>query len=146
MFNDIQQNSEGLYYRLCDVCGKEITNRFKSQIKQRTCSHSCQFKGNSYRKGIRPANAFKIGDTLGDKNINWKGDSVGYYATHDWIARHYGRPQKCENCGTTNAKRFEWANISGEYKRDIKDWKRLCRRCHFEFDGGREVIFKISSH
>ncbi len=25
---------------------------------------------------------------------------------------------------------FNWANISQEYKRDIKDWKQLCKKCH----------------
>ena len=70
----------------------------------------------------------------GDKNPSWKGEKVGYPGVHDWIKEHYGRPNICENCKTTTAKRFEWANISGKYKRDISDFKRLCTKCHRKFD------------
>lgn len=70
----------------------------------------------------------------GKDHPNWKGDAVGYQAVHSWIKREYGRPTKCEFCKTENALRFEWSNISGEYKRDISDWQRLCTRCHANYD------------
>jgi len=25
---------------------------------------------------------------------------------------------------------IHWHNISGEYKRDVSDWIRLCAKCH----------------
>lgn len=65
----------------------------------------------------------------------WKGKKVSYKALHGWVCRVLGRPSKCEECGTTTAKRYHWANISGEYKRDFRDWKRLCVPCHVKFDG-----------
>lgn len=65
---------------------------------------------------------------------HWKGDKVGYSGIHYWIQRHLGKPNLCEKCGTTTAKQFHWANISGEYKRDLKDYKRLCAKCHKIFD------------
>src|SRR3990167_4614842 len=64
----------------------------------------------------------------------WKGDRIGYDGLHSWIHREFSKPKKCENCGTTKSYRFEWANISGKYKRDIKDFKRLCVKCHRNFD------------
>jgi len=54
-----------------------------------------------------------------------------YRAVHYWIAKQMGKPQECENCGCTDGDvAYEWANLSGEYLRDISDWARLCKRCH----------------
>jgi hypothetical protein len=77
----------------------------------------------------------------GNKNYNWKGDNVSYAGIHFWIKSQLGKPKKCEECGTTTAKKFEWANLSGEYKRSngIKDWKRLCKKCHGVFDAHRKA-------
>ena len=64
----------------------------------------------------------------------WKEDA-SYQALHDWVKRYLGRPQICTNCGTISAKRYEWANISGDHKREITDWVRLCVKCHRLMDG-----------
>lgn len=68
----------------------------------------------------------------GDKNINWKGKNVKYTALHSWVRRWLGKPCKCEFCGLEdkNSLLFEWANKSGNYERDLKDWIRLCVPCH----------------
>lgn len=124
----------GLWHRKCDVCPKLITHKYKSQIRQKTCSHSCQLKGNKLRVGLTPVNAFKKGENVGADNHKWQGDNVGYFALHDWVARQLGRPKKCENCGATKHKKFEWANLSGKYRRDINDWVRLCKMCHVLID------------
>lgn len=73
-------------------------------------------------------------DMVGSRNPNWKGDNVGYGALHDWIKKWYGEPRKCEDCNTTDAIKYDWANISGKYLRDRKDWKYLCRKCHHKMD------------
>ena len=75
---------------------------------------------NGYKKGHQPA--------------NWKGDNVGYFALHAWLSRKLGQPKKCDKCGTMVSKRYEWANVSKEYKRNLSDWTRLCSECHHEFD------------
>lgn len=61
--------------------------------------------------------------------------TVGYKGIHNWMTRTYGQPKYCESCDSTNAARFDWANISGEYLRDRSDWERLCRSCHMKKDG-----------
>jgi len=68
-----------------------------------------------------------------DKNYNWKGDNVGYSALHKWVYKNLGKAKMCVDCNTE--KNVEWANISGEYKRDICDWEQLCRKCHMIKDG-----------
>lgn len=73
---------------------------------------------------------------LGCKNNKWKGRNVGYFALHAWIIRNHGKAKKCEKCGKSKG-RIEWANISGKYKRDVKDYKQLCKKCHCLFDKNR---------
>lgn len=60
---------------------------------------------------------------------NYKGDKVSYSGLHHWLKYHLGKPSKCENCGLTKS-RYEWANVSGEYLRDLDDWVSLCVICH----------------
>jgi len=65
----------------------------------------------------------------------FKGTPAEYSSLHHWVAKQLGRPVKCEHCKTTESKRYEWANISGKYKRELSDWVRLCKRCHVKMDG-----------
>ena len=59
---------------------------------------------------------------------HYMGERVGYWGLHRWLDRELGRPKKCKHCGSTKEKRYEWANISGEYKRDVDDFIRLCKK------------------
>lgn len=70
-----------------------------------------------------------------EKSPRWKGDKVSYIGIHAWMRRRFGIPQICENlmCKKKSEK-YQWANISGQYKRDRSDWKRLCTKCHANFD------------
>jgi len=70
----------------------------------------------------------------GINNYLWKGEKASYFSKHIWVNHWKGSPKICEICGTTTAKRYEWANISGEYKRDLNDYIRLCASCHRNFD------------
>ena len=70
----------------------------------------------------------------GQNNHKWRGKNVGYRALHHWIRNHLGNPRKCEHCGTIKAKKFEWANKSHKYQRDLSDWLRLCTSCHKKYD------------
>lgn len=66
----------------------------------------------------------------------WKGDRAGYHAVHLWLTKHFSKGRICEGCNTMSASRLEWANISGEYKRERSDYKVLCPRCHRLLDQG----------
>ena len=78
-----------------------------------------------------------------EKHPEWKGEEASYDAKHQWVARWKGRPSLCEDCGTTKAKVYNWANISGKYLRDLNDYKRLCRKCHHKFDKISEKIWTM---
>ena len=86
----------------------------------------------SHRDAISRNNGMK--DKTGPLHPNWKGDNVGYAALHKWVRQLLGSPSECTHCGTTTAKRYEWANVSHEYKREVSDWIRLCNSCHYGYD------------
>lgn len=58
----------------------------------------------------------------------------GNGAVHYWVAKNYGKANRCENDSTHAGKRYEWANISREYRREQSDWKQLCPSCHRKMD------------
>jgi glutamine amidotransferase-like uncharacterized protein len=79
----------------------------------------------------------------GYKVYNWMGEKGSYVAKHVWVKNHYGKPYRCENTGCTfkNPKRYEWANISGKYKRlNRNDWIMLCPSCHRRYDNGSLIL------
>lgn len=69
-----------------------------------------------------------------EKHGNWKGDKVGYSGIHHRLRRWIGKPNYCEKCKTTEAKRFVWANKSQKNLPDFSDWMRLCDKCHKKYD------------
>lgn len=79
---------------------------------------------------------------IGESNNKWKGDNVGYDALHDWVYRVLGSPMKCEHCCLifSSNRNIHWANKSGDYKRNTKDWIRLCVKCHSKYDRHRRKI------
>jgi len=65
-----------------------------------------------------------------------------YRVVHYWIEKQLGTPTMCSECKSTTKKRYDWANISGEYKKDLRDWIRLCRSCHCRMDKGQKCKAK----
>jgi len=62
-----------------------------------------------------------------------------YRSIHSWIVYNFGKADLCEECGLTeekeNKKRtFCWSNLSGEYKKERSDWRKLCYSCHKRYD------------
>jgi hypothetical protein len=99
-------------------------------------------RGSKHTKEIRKKVSESMVGKYGDKARRWKGDDAGYVAKHMWIIKHYGKADRCEQAGCTfgNPKRYEWHNISREYKRDRTDYVQLCPSCHRKIDmGGMEL-------
>ena len=107
----------------CDWCKRTFFETVANSKRSLShcCSRACSMKYMYYDK---PESSY----------YQWKGQKVGNIALHQWVMKHLGKPEKCSECLTTKAKRFEWANISRQYKRDLSDWKRLCKKCHIRFD------------
>jgi len=71
---------------------------------------------------------------VGNKNTSWKGDDAGYIAIHLWVKKWKEKNSKCEVCGTTTAKKYEWANIDHKYRRVLDDYILMCTSCHRKYD------------
>lgn len=155
--------------RFCEVCSKEFTT-YPCEIKigkGKYCSRECAkvtfFKKGqpAWNKGISPSKEtrekwslirkgkhnspeteFKPNQFVGENHPMWKGDFAKLDAKHIYMKNKYGTPKFCEGCGNETAIRYEWANISGEYKRDRGDWLRLCKKCHNKFDNISEKSWK----
>ena len=88
-----------------------------------------------------------VGRPKGEEHHLWKGASVGYDALHGWVVRNKGNPRKCELCGTLQAKKYEWASKTHEYKRDLDEFFRACTSCHRKYDmknNNYKVGFKMN--
>jgi hypothetical protein len=105
---------------------KKILNKFRFgnyKEPRKYCCHKCSVE---HHKIIRP---------IGKNHYLWKGEDACYFTRHSWIYNNFGKANKCENnkCDK-KCKTFQWANISGEYHRDMNDWKQLCKSCHAKYD------------
>lgn len=120
------QKCGGLFRRrmfntYCLVCKKQLISH-PSYVKK-YCSKDCW--------GIANRNK---------RNYLWKGEKATYRTKHAWLVRRIGKANHCEHCGLDKLPKgkkriFDWANISGKYKRDITDYISLCKKCHKHFDG-----------
>lgn len=116
----------------CLICGKEYRDVHGSKKHpKKFCSKVCfqTHWAKNVRGHLKPGTG-----KFGAANKAWKGDFVSYDGMHRWVRKHLGKPSKCEHCGTTTAKKFEWANVDHLYRRDLGDYMRLCTRCHRRYD------------
>ena len=87
----------------------------------------------------------------GKDKVNWKGEEASMVSQHAWVKRCKGKPQYCNRCGLdkqkpNNKRTFEWANISGKYKRDLNDYEPLCIPCHRKQDSRRtKNLFRLTA-
>ncbi len=150
-------NSKPRIEILCISCGKQFWVWPSLDGKKKFCSKVCHInyqKGKptwnkglkGFRAGItrykmteeikRKISESRVGVTSDENHPAWRGNKVLYRALHSWVERKLGKPNSCEHCKTNGLKgrQIHWANKSGEYKRLITDWIRLCASCHGVYD------------
>lgn len=77
----------------------------------------------------------------GEAAYQWK-DNPSYKAIHRWVWKHFKSSMICEICekSFTSGRKINWANLSGQYKRERSDWARLCVPCHRKWDNHSEKM------
>jgi endogenous inhibitor of DNA gyrase (YacG/DUF329 family) len=139
----------------CTVCNKPKEVKPYRKKTFRFCSYKCKQasmigkptwnKGLKYtpeQKSKLNMDGLAIGHQIGNKHRYWKGDNhhawkgdfPSYSALHYWLYRQVGKATYCSNNKKHKSTVYHWANISGEYKRDINDFMQLCPSCHFKHD------------
>lgn len=111
------------------------------------CSFDCYHKGmigkshnHKTCNGLKAWNrGKKLPEISGENHYAWKGSKVSYRTLHKWVEKLLGQPHNCEECGNRDLRhrQYQWANVSGNYKRLTTDWRRLCAKCHKAFDNNR---------
>jgi hypothetical protein len=158
---------------ICSICGS-IFHVIPSIIKRgcgKFCSSNCQivwqrttgrkngvetpnWKGGRIEKKCRICKSIFLVYFNGKgkycsrecSNIGLQKDNPTYRAMHSWVQRQLGTPNICKHCGIKDSRRYDWANISKEYKRNLNDWIRLCHRCHFIYDDVANKAWKTRKH
>lgn len=109
----------------CNTCGKIFSVVFSRRNKAKYCSTNCRHAG-------------LIGKAAYNKS---KFYSTTYGSLHYKVRKIRGTPKECEECKTTTAKKYDWANLTGKYY-DPYDYKRLCVSCHNKLDNKIQNINK----
>jgi hypothetical protein len=119
-------------FKVCRICRKEFRIKPSYYYKRFTCSRNC------FQIDCKTRNKYwlnkKRPEMIGKNNWKWKGDKVGYGGLHMWIKGQKGKPLFCKMKDITCQGKFEWANISHTYKRDIEDFMSLCKSHHARYD------------
>jgi len=59
-------------------------------------------------------------------------DKRSYTRIHNWVNRQLGKATHCSIDKTHESTRYHWANISGEYREDLSDFRQLCPSCNIK--------------
>lgn len=111
-----------------------LVKRNKSKAQRLAVSKSWKGDNKDRKEKISKAVSKSLKGKTGEKARRWLGNEAGYSAIHKWVAKEFGRPTRCEFCNYDKKKRYHWANLSGEYKREREDWVMLCPSCHKKYD------------
>ena len=126
----------------CVMCGKKFIKivKNKQDFKIKTCSKKCHYilRNKNIRNPKERALKISIAH-MGEKNIMWKGDDVGYRALHVWVKKRFTRTKLCQCCKKVPP--IDLAN-KGIYDRELKNWEWLCRKCHMIKDGRLKCLIE----
>ena len=109
---------------LCECGCNQQTTLFRGKYRRYITGHYSNTEQHKQQSSQRHIN---------EKNQNWKGNFVTYNPLHAWIRVRKPKPDLCEECQVRPPR--DLSNISRKYKRDISDYRWLCRSCHMIYDG-----------
>lgn len=123
------------------ICGYAAKNKYAMANHKRHCDKAID----RLEKLTILYSSVERGEMKRDKRVQYenlrkKTNGISYSSLHIWIRSLLGIANKCEKCGKTEMPKnrknyFQWANISGKYKKDLSDWMQMCASCHSVHDG-----------
>ncbi len=141
------RDSNGRFFKGCKSLwvGKHHSKETKIKIGNVTRGNTV-WRGRKHKKKSK----LKISASLmghiglqGEENPTWKGNKIEKGGIHQWLHKHFGKADRCENrqnhilnfkC-SSKSKNYDWANIKKHiYKRKREDYVMLCRSCHKKYD------------
>ncbi len=58
-----------------------------------------------------------------------------YQSVHKWLQYHFPKIRKCERCGTSEDRKYEYALIKGKrYEKNRENFMEMCAPCHKIYD------------
>jgi len=95
-------------------CGKKFIVLFARRNIAKYCSFYCSSK-------------YKKGSYITETNPS-------YEVIHSYVHKKLdkNKPKKCQHC--KEIKKLDLASKSQKYKKNLKDWLWLCRKCHIIYD------------
>lgn len=90
-----------------------------------------------HKKNLSLGQTGKSKNTKGVPRPNRYSSNPSNRTIHLWVEKWKGKPKECEMCGTTEATKFEWANVDHTYRRVLEDYIRMCSPCHGAYDKGK---------
>jgi len=115
-------------------------NRKKqSELKKKFFKEHPEKRSNLGKTGELASMFGRKGDkspVLNENNGRWKGNNATAISIHQWVSRKKGKPHICEDCGKyiEELRNIHWSNKDHLYKRNIDDYNRRCRKCHWDYD------------
>jgi len=139
------KNEVGNRYGRLIVVARSPSDRRAHWFCRCDCGASAVVSGTNLRQGqqkscgcLRVESAQRFHPRGWEEHPRWKGLDASYAAIHMWVRRHKQMTGTCTHC-EEERRRTEWANVSGEYLRDLDDYIELCKSCHVKFDR-RDVV------
>jgi hypothetical protein len=108
--------------------GRKHSAKTKEKI-----SNSCKGRTSYWKGKNNPTKGISRPHMQSSNSSKWKGSDAKYKAIHMWVGRHKGaaRTHKCTYCDNMAT---QWSNIDHKYRRNLDDYKPVCKKCHIEFD------------
>jgi hypothetical protein len=106
-------------------CGEQVARRYVR-------GHNARVEREALTIGIQQRNTRHSGA----RHPRWLGTEADYKQLHKWVNRKRQRTGTCVECGATpppakdGRAGTDWSNISGQYLRELSDYRELCHPCN----------------
>lgn len=112
---------------------KQGRKNIAESVKKTIANETPEKRAERIRKAINNRKTgFGENHKRGKEHHAWKETGLGYTNTHKWVNKVKPRTGICELCGLK--RKTEYSNVDHKYRRVIKDYMELCKKCHKKWE------------